>query len=231
LADRHGQTDGHNAQAGIGVDRAHVKPHRLASTHGDHENERRHEGGDPNTSVIHAGEKRHRDRALLTIRKHDLSRSLKVLLSMKKPANHGYETLAVMPMNYFFTVSLGVSLAGTSLVLVSLTAFSDFLPSFLPSAFASAFTSALTSVLASAFVGIAAGVALAAGVLAKAAAENAPMIKVARSLVMMFPSCCLKTPPIGSDHSTAWETQLLTEIFNYLCQLKLASHVDINAKK
>jgi hypothetical protein len=58
-----------------------------------------------------------------------------------------------------------------------------------------------------------------AGVEANAAAENAPMIKVARSLVMMFPSCCLKTPPIGSDHSTAGETHLLTEIFNYLCQL------------
>jgi hypothetical protein len=150
---------------------------------------------------------------------------------MKKPALHGCETLAAIAMNYFFMVSLGVSLAGTSLVLVSLTAFSDFLASFLPSAFASAFTSALTSVFASAFAGVAAGVALAAGVLAKAAAENAPMIKVARSLVMMFPSCCLKTPPIGSDHSTAWETQLLTEKFNYLCQLKLASHVDIDALK
>jgi hypothetical protein len=60
---------------------------------------------------------------------------------------------------------------------------------------------------------------VAAGGAAKAAAENAPMIKVARSLVMMFPSCCLKTPPIGSDHSTAGMTLLLTKIFKYLCQL------------
>jgi hypothetical protein len=65
-----------------------------------------------------------------------------------------------------------------------------------------------------------------AGVAAKAAAENAPMIKVARSLVMMFPSCCLKTPPIGSDHSTAGKTHLLTEIFNYLCQLSSEHGVD-----
>jgi hypothetical protein len=74
------------------------------------------------------------------------------------------------------------------------------------------------SALASAFAGVA-GAAGAAGVVANAAAENAPMINVARSLVMMFPSCCLKTPPIGSDHSTAWKTRLLTEIFKYLCQL------------
>jgi hypothetical protein len=65
----------------------------------------------------------------------------------------------------------------------------------------------------------AAGAAGVAGVVAKAAAENAPMINVARILVMMFPSCCLKTPPIGSDHSTAWKTRLLTEIFKYFCQL------------
>jgi hypothetical protein len=173
--------------------------------------------------VIHAGEESHNDRALLTIGKHDLSRSLKALLSMKKPALQGDETLAVIPMNYFFMLSLGMSLAGMSLVPVSLAAFSVFLASFLPSAFASAFTSAL----ASAFAGVAAGVALVAGVLAKAAAENAPMIKVARSLVMMFPSCCLKTPPIGSDHSTAWKTHLLTEIFNYLCQLKTDFDVDV----
>jgi hypothetical protein len=66
----------------------------------------------------------------------------------------------------------------------------------------------------------------AAGVLANAAAENAPMIKVVRSLVMMFPSCCLKTPPIGSDYSTARRTHLLTQIFNYYCQLSLAHGVD-----
>jgi hypothetical protein len=73
--------------------------------------------------------------------------------------------------------------------------------------------SALTGAAAVATAGVVAGVE------ANAAAEKAPMIKVARSLVMMFPSCCLKTPPIGSDHSTAGETHLLTEIFNYLCQL------------
>jgi hypothetical protein len=89
--------------------------------------------------------------------------------------------------------------------------------------------SALTSVLASAFTLAVAEAAAgaAAGVVAKAAAENAPMIKVARSLVMMFPSCCLKTPPIGSVHSTARKTHLLTEIFNYLCQLKGNIHVDV----
>jgi len=53
------------------------------------------------------------------------------------------------------------------------------------------------------------------------------MINVARSLVMMFPSCCLKTPPIGSDHSTAGKTRLLTEIFNYFCQLSDSTDVDV----
>jgi hypothetical protein len=153
------------------------------------------------------------------MRKLDLSRTLKVLLSMKKPALHRCETLAVTPMNYFLAVSFAISLV----------ALSAFLASGLASALASGLASALAVALASALTGVAvaAGAALVAGVLAKAAAENAPMIKVARSLVMMFPSCCLKTPPIGSDHSTAWETHLLTEIFNYLCQLKTDFGVDV----
>jgi hypothetical protein len=141
--------------------------------------------------VIHAGKKCHGENALQTNRPNDLSRSLNMLLAMKKPALHRGETLAVEPVDYFLAVSLVASLA-TSLVALS---------AFLASVFASALTSA--------FAGAAAA-AGAAGVVANAAAENAPMIKVARSLVMMFPSCCLKTPPIGSDHSTAWETHLLT---------------------
>jgi hypothetical protein len=89
----------------------------------------------------------------------------------------------------------------------------------------SVLATALASALASAFTGAAAVVAAGAvavavtGAAAKAAVENAAMIKVARSLVMMNLSGCLKTPPIGSDHSTAGKTHLLTEIFNYLCQL------------
>jgi hypothetical protein len=104
-----------------------------------------------------------------------------------------------------------------------LLALSDFLASGLASALTSALAAGLASALASAFAGAAAvaGAAGEAGVVANAAAENAPMINVARSLVMMFPSCCLKTPPIGSDHSTAGKTRLLTEIFNYFCQLSV----------
>jgi hypothetical protein len=79
------------------------------------------------------------------------------------------------------------------------------LSAFLASVFASTLAAALASVFAGAVL-----VAGLAGVVANAAAENAPMINVARSLVMMFPSCCLKTPPIGSDHSTAGQTHLLT---------------------
>jgi hypothetical protein len=73
---------------------------------------------------------------------------------------------------------------------------------------------------------VAAGAVAVAGAAAKAAAEKAPRIKVARSLVMMNLSGCLKTPPIGSDHSTVGKTHLLTEIFNYLCQLKSEHDVD-----
>jgi hypothetical protein len=130
-------------------------------------------------------------------------------------------------MNYFLAVSFGISLVALSAFLAS--GLASALASGLASALAIALASVLPSALASALTGVAvaAGAALVAGVLAKAAAENAPMIKVARSLVMMFPSCCLKTPPIGSDHSTAWETHLLTEIFNYLCQLKTDFGVDV----
>jgi hypothetical protein len=104
------------------------------------------------------------------------------------------------------------------------------LPSALASGLTSVLATALASALASAFTGaaavVAAGAVAVAGAAAKAAAEKAPRIKVARSLVMMNLSGCLKTPPIGSDHSTVGKTHLLTEIFNYLCQLKSEHDVD-----
>jgi hypothetical protein len=121
--------------------------------------------------VIHAGEKCHGENALQTIKRTDLSRSLNLLLAMKKPALHRCETLAVEPVNYFLAVSLVASLAALS--------------AFLASVLAATLTSAFFSALTSAFTG-AATAAGAAGVVANAAAENAPMIKVARSLVMMF---------------------------------------------
>ena len=125
---------------------------------------------------------------------------------------------ARVEVNYFFAVSFATSLA----------AFSAFLASGLDSGLTSVLATAFASALASALTGAAAEEAAdVAGVVAKAAAEKAPMIKVARSLVMMFPSCCLKTPPIGSDHSTAGRTHLLTEIFNYLCQLIEGIGVDV----
>jgi hypothetical protein len=100
----------------------------------------------------------------------------------------------------------------------------------LASGLTSVLATALASALASAFIGaaavVAAGAVAVAGAAAKAAAEKAPRIKVARSLVMMNLSGCLKTPPIGSDHSTVGKTHLLTEIFNYLCQLKSEHDVD-----
>jgi hypothetical protein len=124
--------------------------------------------------------------------------------------------------DYFLAPSLAASLA----------VFSAFLPSALASGLTAVLATALASVLASAFTGAAAVVAAGAeavavvGAAAKAAVENAAMIKVARSLVMMNLSGCLKTPPIGSDHSTVRKTHLLTEIFNYLCQLKSEHDVD-----
>ncbi len=116
--------------------------------------------------------------------------------------------------DYFLTASFATSLPALS--------------AFLASAFTYVLATDLASALASALTGTA-GVAGVAGVLANAAAENAPMINVARSLVMMFPSCCLKTPPIGSDHSTKRRTHMLTQIFKYLCQLSTCLSVDVGA--
>jgi len=111
-----------------------------------------------------------------------------------------------------------------------LAVFSAFLPSALAPGLTSVLATTLASALASALTGAgaeaAAGAVAVAGAAAKAAVENAAMNKVARSLVMMNLSGCLKTPPIGSDHSTAGKTRLLTEIFNYLCQLKSEHDVD-----
>ena len=59
LRNGHGQADGDNAQTCVCVEWAHIKPHRLPRAHGDHEDGRGHEGGDPHTAVVHAGEKRH----------------------------------------------------------------------------------------------------------------------------------------------------------------------------